>query len=70
MAYISVDRRDVDGAIQISIGDGSIGYRIAGPKYDGSGRTLLRKELSDDDVVEIRRYLHRRNKKPRDDARG
>lgn len=60
--YISVDRRTVDGALQISIGvqgdDGNgHGFRIAGPKYDGRGTTLLKHFLSDRDKREIAEYL-------------
>lgn len=61
-AYISVDRRTVDGALQISIGEEDdngcgTGYRIAGPKYDGSGKSLLKHFLSDRDKREIAEYL-------------
>jgi hypothetical protein len=33
------------------------GYRIAGPKFTGTGRTLLTRELTAEDAAEIRRYL-------------
>lgn len=60
--FISVDRRECDGALQIAIAieddDGSShGYRIAGPKYDGRGKTLLKHYISERDVSEIRSYL-------------
>lgn len=56
--YISVDRRKVDGALQVSIGsDDGHGYRIAGPKYDGNGETLLKVFLSETEKKEIRSYL-------------
>lgn len=60
--YFTVDRRAIDGALQLSInfareGNGGHGYRIAGPKYDGNGKVLLRHELSERDVSELRRYL-------------
>lgn len=59
--YLSIDRRG-DGQLQLSIGKqdadgGGIGYRIAGPKYDGSGKTLLRHFITERDVDEIRAYL-------------
>lgn len=59
---LSVDRRAFDGALQVSINwrddkGGGHGYRIAGPKYDGSGTNLLRHQLTDRDKEEIRRYL-------------
>jgi hypothetical protein len=60
-AYISVDRRDCDGGLQISIGSedatGGTGYRIAGPKYDGRGKTLLKHFITERDVREIKGYL-------------
>ena len=60
--YLSVDRRTHDGALQISIGseseDGSgVGYRIAGPKYDGQGKTLLKHYITERDASEILAYL-------------
>jgi hypothetical protein len=33
------------------------GYRIAGAKFSGSGRTLLTRVLTAEDAAEIRRYL-------------
>ncbi len=56
--YLSVDIRD-DGAVQLSIGDDGGGYRIAGPKYDGTGKTILRRTLTPRDRDEIRSYLRR-----------
>lgn len=62
--YISVDRREFDGAIQVSIGiededGGGHGYRIAGPKYDGRGKTLLKHFITERDVAEIRGYIRK-----------
>ena len=62
--YFCIDRRSIDGAIQLSIDeidetDGGIGYRICGPKYDGSGRNLVTHRLTDRDVKEIARYLRK-----------
>lgn len=54
---LTVDRRDVDGALQVAINCGRVGFRIAGPKYDGAGRTLLRKRLTKRDAQEIAYYL-------------
>ena len=54
---ITVDRRSYDGALQIAIGDGSTGFRIAGPKYDGAGTTLLRRVLTERDAREIKEWL-------------
>ncbi len=58
--YISVDKRACDGALQVSIGTRDHGYRIAGPKYDGNGKNLLRHELTERDVEEIQSYLRMR----------
>ncbi len=57
--FITVDKRERDGAIQVSIERNGVGYRIAGPKYDGAGQNLLRKPLTRRDVEEIRWYLER-----------
>ena len=54
---IEVYRDGWTGALQISIGDGRTGYRIAGPKFNGSGECLLSKKLDSRDVKEIREYL-------------
>jgi hypothetical protein len=67
--YISVDRRECDGGLQISIGSededgGGTGYRIAGPKYDGRGKTLLKHYVTERDVREIEGYL-RPERKPK-----
>lgn len=45
------------GQMQMSIGDGNGGYRIAGGKYDGMGKTLMEHTLTLRDAEEIRRYL-------------
>jgi hypothetical protein len=56
--YFSVDKRAFDGELQLSIqSDEGHGYRIAGPKYDGNGKTLLRRTLTERDRDEIMRYL-------------
>lgn len=34
------------------------GYRLAGPKFNGSSKTLLKVELDQRDVDEIREYLN------------
>lgn len=63
MIYISIDQRG-DGRLQLSIGQqdaagGGHGYRIAGPKYDGSSKTLLRHTITPNDRREIFSYLRR-----------
>ena len=60
--YLSVDKRECDGALQISINaedenGGGHGYRIAGPKYDGRGVTLLKHYITERDVSEMVQYL-------------
>ena len=46
---MSISQLDENGA-----GDG---YRIAGPKFNGSSESLLRRELDERDAAEIRAYL-------------
>lgn len=55
--WLTVDQRSFDGAIQVSIGNDRIGYRIAGPKYDGSGKQLLKKQLTKSEKTEIMSWL-------------
>lgn len=55
--YLTVNQRAFDKAFQLCIGDENGGYRIAGPKYDGNGKTILRRELTKRDADEIRSYL-------------
>lgn len=43
--------------LQLSIDAGDGGYRIAGPKFNGSSTVLLTHQLDQRDVDEIRRYL-------------
>ena len=43
--------------LQLSINGGSHGYRLAGPKFNGSSTTLLKTELDERDAREIREYL-------------
>lgn len=45
------------GGLQLSIGDGHGGYRIAGPKFNGSSETILSRTLTERDAEEIRSYL-------------
>jgi len=54
--YFSIDENS-QGLIQLAINHGSSGYRICGPKYDGTGRTIKRHELTEDDVKTLRKYL-------------
>ena len=55
--YLNVDRDGLTGDLQLSIGDDSGGFRLAGPKSNGSGKRVLTRRLAQRDVAEIRRYL-------------
>ena len=61
---LHVDRDGLTGSLQLGIsivdeeGAGG-GYRIAGPKYSGSGSNVLRHVLDQRDADEIRRHLDR-----------
>lgn len=57
-AYFSVDKNN-RGQTQLSINLGCVGYRIAGPKYDGTGKNIFRHELTKRDIEEIRDILDR-----------
>lgn len=46
---LSISQKDENGA--------GHGYRIAGPKFNGSGELLLSRKLDERDAAEIRRYL-------------
>lgn len=60
--FIDVDRDGWTKNLQINIatvdenGSGT-GYRLAGPKYNGSSQLLLRHELTERDAAEIRAQL-------------
>lgn len=43
--------------IQVSIGDKDGGFRLYGPKFNGSSTPICEIKLSESDAVEIRRYL-------------
>lgn len=59
---IHVDRDGLTGRLQIGIsrvddaGAGG-GYRLAGPKYSGTGANLLKHRLDERDAREILRYI-------------
>lgn len=56
-ALLSIYKDGLTGGIQLSIGDKNGGYRIAGPKFNGSGKPLLEHRLTERDAKEIRYYL-------------
>lgn len=45
------------GGTQVSIGDENGGYRIYGPKFNGSSKPICEIKISESDAEEIRRYL-------------
>lgn len=58
--FLSVDT--AHGAHQLSIdvdyeGGGGHGYRVAGPKYDGTSCSVMRHRLTQRDISELRVYL-------------
>jgi hypothetical protein len=57
-AYFSIDKND-RGQVQLSINLGSVGYRIAGPKYDGTSKNIFRHQITKNDIDEIRDILDR-----------
>lgn len=54
--YLTIDQTP-EGPLQLSIGDDNGGYRIFGPKYAGTSKTIRRHEVTARDVDEIRQYL-------------
>lgn len=59
---IDVDRDGWTTGLQLNIAQvdangGGHGYRLAGPKYNGSSTNLLRADLDERDAAEIRQYL-------------
>lgn len=61
---IEVSRDGWTGRLQLSINEtdesgAGTGYRLAGPKFNGSGETLLTATLDERDAAEIRSHLDR-----------
>jgi hypothetical protein len=50
--YLEVSQKP-NGTIQVSIDDGSTGFRLYGPKLTGDSKTLLRFELDERAKSEI-----------------
>ena len=57
--YIEVTRDGWTKGIQISINDDAGGYRLSGPKFNGSQETIGKAILGKHDRAELRRYLDR-----------
>lgn len=56
---VHVDRDGITGGIQVAIGyENGRGYRLAGPKYNGSSERLLVAKLAERDANEIRGFLN------------
>lgn len=55
--YLDLDRDVVTRGYQLSITNGSRGYRIAGPKYTGNSTSITRHRITQRDADEIREYL-------------
>lgn len=62
MVTINVERDGLTGKLQLSINDvdesgSGSGYRIAGPKFNGTSTTLLSAPISRHDAKQIIAYL-------------
>lgn len=60
--FIKLDRDGVTKGLQLSIdleneNGGGVGYRLAGPKFNGSSTPVFKHALNEWDAIEIRRYL-------------
>ena len=55
--FFEVDKDGWTGCFQLNITDGSAGYRLAGPKYNGSSTNVLRVEITERDAKVIRGCL-------------
>lgn len=56
---LSLSKDGWTGGLQFSIGDKNGGYRIAGPKFNGSGKLLLEHTITERDANKIRCYFDR-----------
>lgn len=55
--YIEVSRDGWTKGVQLSINDDNGGFRLSGPKFNGSSETLLKYVLSSErDIAEIESY--------------
>jgi hypothetical protein len=57
--YIEVSRDGWTKGIQVSINDDAGGYRLSGPKFNGSQVTIAKAILSKHERAELRKYLDR-----------
>lgn len=58
---LNVYRDGLTGGIQLAIDDEErgTGYRLAGPKFNGSGERLLTCRIGQQEIVRLREYLDR-----------
>lgn len=56
-SFIFLNKDGWTKAFQVSIGNDSGGYRIHGPDYNGSGKNIIKHEITERDALEIRKYL-------------
>ena len=57
MITLDIDRCNATQRLQISIGDESGGYRVAGPKYTGNSTHLRTVKIDERTAKEMIRYL-------------
>lgn len=62
--YLEVWQDGLTGGIQLSIGDDSGGFRVGGPKFSGTGKSLRKFPIDQYTATEIRRYLDQAFGKP------
>lgn len=55
--HFCVDQDGWTGGYQLSIGDDTGGYRLCGPKYNGSSNRLITYIPSDSDLDAIEEYI-------------
>lgn len=58
--YFDIDEfqtGDLQLSINVDANDIGYGYRLAGPKFDGTSKNVLRHKLTVRDINEIREYL-------------
>lgn len=53
---LEIHRDGWTGGLQLSIGNDYSGYRLIGPKFNGSSEVIASRVLDDRDIAELRRY--------------
>jgi hypothetical protein len=54
---LCIDRNGWDGGLQVSVDFGGSGYRLCGPKYNGSSTPVIRHKLTQRDCDELERAI-------------